>query len=66
LILPFPGMFGALYQNDRPTENASEKKSLDSLSEKCGHAGDLELLQKASDRMKYALVAPNLLLRWTR
>jgi 2-oxoglutarate ferredoxin oxidoreductase subunit beta len=50
--LPFPGVFGVFYQNDRPTKNALEKKWIESSREKTGNASDLELLQKTFDRMK--------------
>lgn len=40
------------YESDRPTKNALEKKWIDQSREKVGHATDLELLQKAFDRMK--------------
>ena len=50
--LPFPGVFGVFYQNDRPTKNALEKKWIESTREKTGNASDLELLQKTFDRMK--------------
>src|SRR5712691_10715979 len=50
--LPFPGVFGVFYQNDRPTKNALEKKWIESTREKVGNASDLELLQKTFDRMK--------------
>src|SRR3989440_4674560 len=50
--LPFPGVFGVFYQNDRPTKNALEKKWIESSREKTGNASDLDLLQKTFDRMK--------------
>jgi 2-oxoglutarate ferredoxin oxidoreductase subunit beta len=50
--LPFPGVFGVFYQNDRPTKNALEKKWIETSREKMGNASDLELLQKTFDRMK--------------
>jgi hypothetical protein len=50
--LPFPGVFGVFYQNDRPTKNALEKKWVDSTREKLGQRSDLALLQKTFDRMK--------------
>src|SRR6266576_1982813 len=50
--LPFPGVFGVFYQNDRPTKNALEKKWIETTREKTGNASDLELLQKTFDRMK--------------
>src|SRR5688572_18775935 len=50
--LPFPGVFGVFYQNDRPTKNALEKKWVDSTREKLGNPSDLQLLQKTFDRMK--------------
>jgi 2-oxoglutarate ferredoxin oxidoreductase subunit beta len=50
--IPFPGVFGVFYQNDRPTKNALEKKWVDSTREKLGQPSDLALLQKTFDRMK--------------
>lgn len=50
--LPFPGVFGVFYENDRPTKNALEKKWIDTTREKLGNPSDLELLQKTFDRMK--------------
>src|SRR6267143_650223 len=50
--LPFPGVFGVFYQNERPTKNALEKKWIETSREKTGNASDLELLQKTFDRMK--------------
>jgi 2-oxoglutarate/2-oxoacid ferredoxin oxidoreductase subunit beta len=50
--LPFPGVFGVFYQNDRPTKNALEKKWIETTREKTGNASDLALLQKTFDRMK--------------
>jgi hypothetical protein len=50
--LPFPGVFGVFYQNDRPTKNALEKKWIETCREKVGNAADVEILQKTFDRMK--------------
>src|SRR5438067_2366149 len=50
--LPFPGVFGVFYQNDRPTKNSLEKKWIESSRENTGGATDLALLQKTFDRMK--------------
>ena len=50
--LPFPGVFGVFYQNDRPMKNALEKKRVDSIREKLGNPSDLQLLQKTFDRVK--------------
>ena len=50
--IPFPGVFGVFYENDRPTKNALEKKWVDSTREKLGHASDVQILQKTFDRMK--------------
>ena len=50
--IPFPGVFGVFYQNDRPTKNALEKKWVDSTREKLGNASDKDILQKTFDRMK--------------
>ena len=43
---------GVIYENDRPTKNALEKKWIDQTREKLGNPSDLELLQKTFDRMK--------------
>ena len=32
--IPFPGVFGVFYENDRPTKNALEKKWIDTTREK--------------------------------
>ena len=50
--IPFPGVFGVFYQNDRPTKNALEKKWIDSTRERLGNASDIDILQKTFDRMK--------------
>ena len=50
--IPFPGVFGVFYQNDRPTKNALEKKWIDTTREKPGNASDQEILQSTFDRMK--------------
>ena len=50
--IPFPGVFGVFYQNDRPTKNALEKKYIETTREKIGAATDQEILQKTFDRMK--------------
>src|SRR5438309_2224536 len=50
--LPFPGVFGVFYQNDRPTKNSLEKKWIEAAGERPANASDLELLQKTFDRMK--------------
>jgi len=50
--LPFPGVFGVFYENDRPTKNALEKNWIDATRAKTGGASDLDLLQKTFDRMK--------------
>jgi hypothetical protein len=60
--LPFPGVFGVFYQNDRPTKNALEKKWVDSTREKLGQPSDLALLQKTFDRMKKGLRQRNVAL----
>ena len=50
--LPFPGLFGVFYENDRPTKNALEKNWIDATRAKTGGASDLELLQKTFSRMR--------------
>ena len=50
--IPFPGVFGVFYENDRPTKNALEKKWIDSTREKLGNPSDIDILQKTFDRMK--------------
>jgi 2-oxoglutarate ferredoxin oxidoreductase subunit beta len=50
--LPFPGLFGVFYHNDRPTKNALEQRWIDATRAKVGNASDLELLQKTFARMK--------------
>ena len=50
--LPFPGVFGVFYQNERPTKNALEKKWIETTREKTGNLSDVETLQKTFDRMK--------------
>ncbi len=39
--IPFPGVFGVFYENDRPTKNALEKKWIDTTREKLGNPIDL-------------------------
>ena len=50
--VPFPGLFGVFYENDRPTKNTLEKKWIETTRAKTGGASDLELLQKTFNRMK--------------
>ena len=50
--IPFPGVFGVFYENDRPTKNALEKKWIDTTREKVGHASDLDVAAKDLRRMK--------------
>ena len=50
--LPFPGLFGVFYENDRPSKNTLEKKWQDTVRTKLGNPTDLEVLQKTFDRMK--------------
>jgi 2-oxoglutarate/2-oxoacid ferredoxin oxidoreductase subunit beta len=50
--VPFPGLFGVFFENDRPTKNAFERKSIETTRAKLGAPSDLELLQKTFDRMK--------------
>jgi 2-oxoglutarate ferredoxin oxidoreductase subunit beta len=50
--LPFPGLFGVYYVNDRPTKNALENKWIETTRAKLGGRSDLQLLQATFDRMK--------------
>jgi 2-oxoglutarate/2-oxoacid ferredoxin oxidoreductase subunit beta len=50
--LPFPGLFGVFYENDRPTKNALENKWIETTRAKLGERSDLQLLQATFDRMK--------------
>jgi len=49
---PFPGYFGVLYKNTRPTKNALEAKLNAAQQEKFKGQKDWEILQKTMDRMK--------------
>jgi 2-oxoglutarate/2-oxoacid ferredoxin oxidoreductase subunit beta len=50
--VPFPGLFGVYFENDRPTKNAFERKWIETTRTKLGSPTDLEVLQKTFDRMK--------------
>jgi 2-oxoglutarate/2-oxoacid ferredoxin oxidoreductase subunit beta len=50
--VPFPGLFGVYFENDRPTKNAFERKWIETTRAKLGAPTDLEVLQKTFDRMK--------------
>jgi 2-oxoglutarate/2-oxoacid ferredoxin oxidoreductase subunit beta len=50
--VPFPGLFGVCFENDRPTKNAFERKWIETTRAKLGAPTDLEVLQKTFDRMK--------------
>ena len=50
--VPFPGLFGVFFENDRPTKNAFERKWVETTRAKLGAPTDLEVLQKTFDRMK--------------
>jgi 2-oxoglutarate/2-oxoacid ferredoxin oxidoreductase subunit beta len=50
--VPFPGLFGVFFENDRPTKNAFERKWIETTRAKLGAPTDLELLQKTFNRMK--------------
>ena len=50
--VPFPGLFGVFFENDRPTKNALERKSVENTRNKLGNPTDIELLQATFDRMK--------------
>jgi len=50
--VPFPGLFGVFFENDRPTKNALERKWIETTRAKLGAPTDLEVLQKTFDRMK--------------
>jgi 2-oxoglutarate/2-oxoacid ferredoxin oxidoreductase subunit beta len=50
--VPFPGLFGVFFENDRPTKNAFERKWIETTRARLGAPTDLEVLQKTFDRMK--------------
>ena len=50
--VPFPGLFGVYFENDRPTKNAFERKWIETTRAKLGQPTDLEVLQKTFDGMK--------------
>jgi 2-oxoglutarate ferredoxin oxidoreductase subunit beta len=50
--VPFPGLFGVYFENDRPTKNAFERKWIETTRAKLGRPTDLEVLQKTFDGMK--------------
>ena len=50
--VPFPGLFGVFFENDRPTKNALERKSVENTRNKLGNPTDIQLLQATFDRMK--------------
>jgi 2-oxoglutarate ferredoxin oxidoreductase subunit beta len=50
--VPFPGLFGVFFENDRPTKNAFERKWIETTRAKLGNPTDLEVLQSTFDRMK--------------
>jgi len=50
--VPFPGLFGVYFENDRPTKNAFERKWIETTRAKLGAPTDLDVLQKTFDRMK--------------
>jgi 2-oxoglutarate/2-oxoacid ferredoxin oxidoreductase subunit beta len=50
--VPFPGLFGVFFENDRPTKNALERRWVENTRNKLGNPTDLELLQATFDRMK--------------
>jgi len=50
--VPFPGLFGVFFENDRPTKNAFERKWVETTRAKLGNRTDLEVFQKTFDRMK--------------
>ena len=50
--VPFPGLFGVFFENDRPTKNSFERKWIETTRTKLGSPTDLQLLQTTFDRMK--------------
>jgi 2-oxoglutarate ferredoxin oxidoreductase subunit beta len=50
--VPFPGLFGVFFENDRPTKNALERKSIENTRNKLGNPTDIQLLQATFDHMK--------------
>ena len=50
--IPFPGLFGVFFENDRPTKNALERKGVENARNKLGNLTDIQLLQATFDRMK--------------
>jgi 2-oxoglutarate ferredoxin oxidoreductase subunit beta len=50
--LPFPGVFGVFYENNRPTKNTLEEKWIQGSRAKVGNASDLEILQASFERMR--------------
>jgi 2-oxoglutarate/2-oxoacid ferredoxin oxidoreductase subunit beta len=50
--VPFPGLFGVFFENDRPTKNALERKWVEYTRKKLENPTDLELLQATFNRMK--------------
>jgi hypothetical protein len=49
---PFPGLFGAFHEIDRPTKNSLESKWIAEARAQAGVSSDLEILQKTFDRLK--------------
>jgi 2-oxoglutarate/2-oxoacid ferredoxin oxidoreductase subunit beta len=49
---PFPGLFGAFYEIDRPTKNSLESTWIAEARAKAGASSDVEILQKTFDRLK--------------
>jgi hypothetical protein len=48
----FPGYFGILYKNLKPTKNAKEAEIIKSYQSKVTGLKDWQILQKSFDRMK--------------
>jgi 2-oxoglutarate/2-oxoacid ferredoxin oxidoreductase subunit beta len=50
--VPFPGLFGVFFENDRPSKNALERKRIETTRAELGGPTDLALLQSTFARMK--------------
>ena len=50
--LPFPGVFGVFYENDRPSKNTLERKLVDTARERTQGAPALDLLKATFAKMK--------------
>lgn len=50
--LPWPGVFGVFYENNRPTKNALEAQLIAKARERTKGAGDIDLLKATFARMR--------------